>query len=149
MAVDPSRTAAGTQGLRLIGRLTADLILDSPQYMNPCKEYEIDLRGKLGLVKLPSPGSPANLQRMEAHSMRLSCDHCFLGGGPAPGRVWLSRAFTSRLHLGASAGLQPQAARVPGQRDLLALPSAGALVPWLNPSGTKAPPRSSQGTRSR
>ena len=27
------------------GRLTADMILRSPQYMNPCGEYEIDLRG--------------------------------------------------------------------------------------------------------
>jgi len=29
----------------LAGRLTAELILRSPQYMNCCKDYEIDLRG--------------------------------------------------------------------------------------------------------
>mmetsp|Transcript_32121 Transcript_32121/g.91095 ORF Transcript_32121/g.91095 Transcript_32121/m.91095 type:complete len:267 (-) Transcript_32121:363-1163(-) len=36
---------AGSLGPRLIGRLTAELILRSPQYMNCCKDYEIDLRG--------------------------------------------------------------------------------------------------------
>merc|ERR1711976_56883 len=35
----------GSSGFRLLGRLTADLILRSPQYLNPCKDYEIDLRG--------------------------------------------------------------------------------------------------------
>ena len=34
-------------GPRLAGRLTAELILRSPQYMNCVKEYEIDLRGLL------------------------------------------------------------------------------------------------------
>ena len=39
---------AGSLGPRLAGRLTAELILRSPQYMNCCKDYEIDLRGKDG-----------------------------------------------------------------------------------------------------
>ena len=38
-------TAVGAQlGPRLIGRLTPELILRAPQYMNPCNQYEIDLR---------------------------------------------------------------------------------------------------------
>ncbi|KAK9919002.1 hypothetical protein WJX75_008625 [Coccomyxa subellipsoidea] len=37
--------AAGSLGPRLAGRLTAELILRSPQYMNCVKDYEIDLRG--------------------------------------------------------------------------------------------------------
>ena len=32
-------------GARLAGRLTAELILRSPQYMSAVKDYEIDLRG--------------------------------------------------------------------------------------------------------
>mmetsp|Transcript_35055 Transcript_35055/g.91045 ORF Transcript_35055/g.91045 Transcript_35055/m.91045 type:complete len:274 (+) Transcript_35055:205-1026(+) len=36
---------AGSLGPRLAGRLTAELILRSPQYMNCCKDYELDLRG--------------------------------------------------------------------------------------------------------
>ena len=31
---------------RLSGRLTAELILRSPQYLNACGEYEVDLRGE-------------------------------------------------------------------------------------------------------
>ena len=31
---------------RLAGRLTAELILRSPQGLNPSKEYELDLRGE-------------------------------------------------------------------------------------------------------
>ena len=37
----------GSLGPRLAGRLTAELVLRSPQYMNAVKEYEIDLRGEL------------------------------------------------------------------------------------------------------
>ena len=37
---------AGSLGPRLAGRLTAELVLRSPQYMNCVKEYEIDLRGQ-------------------------------------------------------------------------------------------------------
>lgn len=40
------RPAAGSLGPRLAGRLTADLISRSPQYMNTIKYYEIDLRGR-------------------------------------------------------------------------------------------------------
>ena len=38
--------AAGALGPRLAGRLTAELILRSAQYMNCVSEYEIDLRGE-------------------------------------------------------------------------------------------------------
>lgn len=37
--------ANGTVPKHLKGKLTAQLILASPQYMNPCKDYELDLRG--------------------------------------------------------------------------------------------------------
>ncbi len=43
--MDTARLAAGSLGPRLAGRLTAELILRSPQYMNCVKQYEIDLRG--------------------------------------------------------------------------------------------------------
>lgn len=33
-------------GARLPGRLTAELIMRSPQYMSCIKQYEIDLRGE-------------------------------------------------------------------------------------------------------
>ncbi len=36
---------AGALGVRLAGRLTAELILRSPQYMSVVKDYELDLRG--------------------------------------------------------------------------------------------------------
>ena len=39
------RTGAGSLGVRLAGRLTAELILRSPQYMSCVKDYELDLRG--------------------------------------------------------------------------------------------------------
>ena len=39
------RPAAGSLGPRLAGRLTAELILRSRQYMSCVKQYEIDLRG--------------------------------------------------------------------------------------------------------
>ncbi|KAK9818879.1 hypothetical protein WJX74_006892 [Apatococcus lobatus] len=45
-------TAAGALGPRLAGRLTAELILRCPQYMNCVKEYELDLRGnKLSVIE--------------------------------------------------------------------------------------------------
>jgi hypothetical protein len=44
--MDAQRAAAGSLGPRLAGRLTAELILRSPQYMNCVKDYEIDLRGE-------------------------------------------------------------------------------------------------------
>ena len=40
-----ARAGAGALGPRLAGRLTAELILRSPQYMSCVKDYEIDLRG--------------------------------------------------------------------------------------------------------
>eukprot|EP00775_Hariotina_reticulata_P003482 gene3482-3752_t len=46
------RQAAGSLGPRLAGRLTADLISRSPQYMNTIKYYEIDIRGnKIGAIE--------------------------------------------------------------------------------------------------
>ncbi|KAI8470591.1 MAG: leucine-rich repeat-domain-containing protein [Monoraphidium minutum] len=43
---------AGTQGPRLLGRLTAELIHRSPQYMSCINYYEIDLRGnKIGAIE--------------------------------------------------------------------------------------------------
>lgn len=49
------RTGAGSLGVRLAGRLTAELILRSPQYMSCVKDYELDLRGTSS--SLPSLGS--------------------------------------------------------------------------------------------
>lgn len=43
--MDARPGVAGSLGPRLAGRLTAELVLRSPQYMNCVKEYEIDLRG--------------------------------------------------------------------------------------------------------
>lgn len=40
-----ARAGAGALGPRLVGRLTAELVLRSPQYMSCVKYYEIDLRG--------------------------------------------------------------------------------------------------------
>ena len=40
------RAGAGALGPRLAGRLTAELILRSPQYLSCVKDYEIDLRGQ-------------------------------------------------------------------------------------------------------
>lgn len=40
-----ARPTAGV-GPRLPGRITAELILRSPQYMSCIKQYEIDLRGE-------------------------------------------------------------------------------------------------------
>ena len=45
---------AGALGVRLAGRLTAELVLRSPQYMSCCKDYELDLRGRT-----PPPPPPA------------------------------------------------------------------------------------------
>lgn len=43
---------AGSLGPRLAGRLTAELISRSPQYMNCVRNYEIDLRGnKIGAIE--------------------------------------------------------------------------------------------------
>lgn len=39
-------TAGSVGGLRQLGRLTPELILHSPQYMNCVGQYELDLRGK-------------------------------------------------------------------------------------------------------
>jgi U2 small nuclear ribonucleoprotein A' len=38
------RGVGAPQGPRVLGRLTPELILRSPQYMNCVKEYELDLR---------------------------------------------------------------------------------------------------------
>ena len=44
MAVPDSKAAGAQLGPRLIGRLTPELVLRSPQYMNCVNQYEIDLR---------------------------------------------------------------------------------------------------------
>lgn len=47
-----ARAGAGALGPRLAGRLTAELVLRSPQYMSCVKYYEIDLRGnKIGAIE--------------------------------------------------------------------------------------------------
>ena len=67
-------TAVGAQlGPRIIGRLTPELILRSPQYMNPCNQYEIDLRASriaaienLGATEVrgrPAPRPPRRRHR--------------------------------------------------------------------------------------
>jgi U2 small nuclear ribonucleoprotein A' len=46
------RAGAGALGPRLAGRLTAELILRSPQYMSCVGDYEIDLRGhKISVIE--------------------------------------------------------------------------------------------------
>ena len=42
----PPLLGASLTSARLGGKLTADLVMRSPQYMNCLGEYEIDLRGK-------------------------------------------------------------------------------------------------------
>lgn len=49
------RAGAGALGPRLAGRLTAELILRSPQYMSCVKDYEIDLRGMPLLASEANP----------------------------------------------------------------------------------------------
>lgn len=66
MAMDPGRVAAGSLGPRLAGRLTAELILRSPQYMNCVKEYEIDLRGKSAQQL---SGAKEGQQNLSVHSL--------------------------------------------------------------------------------
>ena len=70
--------AAGSLGPRLAGRLTAELILRSPQYMNCVKDYEIDLRGMLKLLPvmalewhLSNPSLPSNIALQPCSF----CDH--------------------------------------------------------------------------
>jgi U2 small nuclear ribonucleoprotein A' len=50
---------AGSLGPRLAGRLTAELINRSPQYMNCVRHYEIDLRGKLSTTGLAGAAAAA------------------------------------------------------------------------------------------
>jgi hypothetical protein len=76
--MDTTRMAAGSLGPRLAGRLTAELILRSPQYMNCVKDYEIDLRGMLKLLPvmalewhLSNPRLPSNIA-LQPYSF---CDH--------------------------------------------------------------------------
>lgn len=60
MAFQENRGAGALLGPRVIGRLTPELILRSPQYMNAIKFYELDLRGNrittienLGATEVP------------------------------------------------------------------------------------------------
>lgn len=43
-AMAETKAVGGQLGPRILGRLTPELILRSPQYMNPVNQYEIDLR---------------------------------------------------------------------------------------------------------
>ena len=73
--MDTARLAVGSLGPRLAGRLTAELILRSSQYMNCVKEYEIDLRGAAARHAGPQP-------------WMSGCAVCMLSGC-APGLVIL------------------------------------------------------------
>ena len=71
---------AGALGVRLAGRLTAELVLRSPQYMSCCKDYELDLRGSSPPPPLPTStlGRPLpHLGRLNANLLRHSrlCSH--------------------------------------------------------------------------
>ena len=47
---------------RLAGRLTAELIMRSPQGLNPSKEYALDLRGERGTKNFQKfPPNPSSL----------------------------------------------------------------------------------------
>ena len=68
--MDARPGVAGSLGPRLAGRLTAELVLRSPQYMNCVKEYEIDLRG----TDLP----PSCLEPLSSQGVSSHC--CILQG---------------------------------------------------------------------
>ena len=65
MAEGIASTAAGALGPRLAGRLTAETILRSPQYMSCIGLYHLDLRGAQLSQKLQPRGlaGPACLHR--------------------------------------------------------------------------------------
>lgn len=72
MAANPFQQDAAAAAFRslprLAGRLTAELILRSPQGLNPSKEYELDLRGERGT----NPHRKKKLKRRkreEAHQL--------------------------------------------------------------------------------
>ena len=64
-----TRGVGALSGPRVLGRLTPELILRSPQYMNCVQQYELDLRGNritsienLGAteVRVPSIAAPTH-----------------------------------------------------------------------------------------
>ena len=59
------RAGAGALGPRLAGRLTAELILRSPQYMSCVKDYEIDLRGDSTVKAACDSLMPYDVERSE------------------------------------------------------------------------------------
>jgi hypothetical protein len=62
------RGAGAPLGPRILGRLTAELVLRSPQYMNCVGEYEIDLRAnRLTAIE--------NLGTTEASEAEVACTH--------------------------------------------------------------------------
>lgn len=85
----PSHAGAGALGPRLVGRLTAELVLRSPQYMSCVKYYEIDLRGRgsaFQRTKHVHPCAPRTLRRQQPlvpSAMRLS--HAVLSSLVIPG----------------------------------------------------------------
>jgi hypothetical protein len=64
-------TRTGALGPRLIGRLTAELILRSPQFMNPLKHYEIDLRGVCARGAQITPIAPPRAPSLALPSLLL------------------------------------------------------------------------------
>ena len=67
---DARQGGAGALGPRLLGRLTAELIHRSPQYMSCINYYEIDLRGERSRPKLRGPllRRPRSLDRCGARA---------------------------------------------------------------------------------
>ena len=74
-------------GPRIIGRLTPEVILRSPQYMNPVSQYEIDLRGnRIAAIE--------NLGTTEVRAARRPRPPA----SPALGRLPHCRSFSPRVH---------------------------------------------------
>ena len=73
------RAVAGALGPRLVGRLTAELILRSPQYMSCVKDYEIDLRGMRSL---------AYEAKVEIMSRSTTVGHVLQGISCPPLKTW-------------------------------------------------------------
>ena len=74
MALNPFQQDAAEAAFlslpRLAGRLTAELILRSPQGLNPSKEYELDLRGEKMGQNIYNKSPPHRLERPAAHTNR-------------------------------------------------------------------------------
>ena len=69
---DGTKIGAGAMGARLPGRLTAELVLRSPQYMNCVKDYHIDLRGPASAFVTKYRGFRSPLTDLCAAAHRIS-----------------------------------------------------------------------------